>query len=139
MLHRKLIRGVRGTPLAYVVWCHVKVAHISSGHSAYMNLDEEMITRAPIVNSKTNLKLNQESLDRIYLNHQCCTFKTDNALVYQILLKVLMDTDNYVYIKQRKGLQDCQAVFFDVHKQYIIPYHRSGRPHKQKKVAKLSL
>ena len=81
VLHLKLVRGVRGTLLAYFVWCHIKVAHISSGYDAYLNLDKEMIT-APIVNSKLNLKLNQELLDMVYLDYQDDMFKIDNALVY---------------------------------------------------------
>ena len=54
-----------------------------------------MIARAPIVNLKSNLKLNQETLDRDYLEYQCGRFKIDKALVYQILSKVFMDTDMY--------------------------------------------
>ena len=51
VLHFKLLRGMRGTPLVYVVWHHVKVAHILPGYGAYLNLDDEMIPRAPIVDS----------------------------------------------------------------------------------------
>ena len=65
-----------------------------------------MITRASIVNSMTNLRLSKESLDRVYLDYQCGTFKVDNALVYQILLKMFTDMDTYVYMKRRKGTQD---------------------------------
>ena len=60
VLHLKLIRVMRGTTLAYLVWCHIKVACISHGYGTYLNLDKDMITNAPIVNSKTNLKLNQK-------------------------------------------------------------------------------
>ena len=85
VLHLKLVRGMRVTPLAYVVWHHVKVAHISTGYGAYLNRDKEMIPRAPIANAKSNLKMTQETLDRVYLSHQIDTFKIDNAMVYQIL------------------------------------------------------
>ena len=78
-LHLKLIRGMRGIQLAYVVQCHISL--------------DMMITRAPIINLRTNLKLSQESLDNIYLDHQCDTFKINNALVYKILLKMFMDMD----------------------------------------------
>ena len=61
-----------------------------------------MITRAPIIDSKMNLNLNQETLDRVYHDYQCGTFKIYNALVYHILLKVFTDMDAYVYVKQRK-------------------------------------
>ena len=48
-MYLKLMRGMRGTLLAYVVWCHIKVAHISPGSGVYLNLDEEMIARAPLL------------------------------------------------------------------------------------------
>ena len=101
VLHLKLVRGMRGTPLAYAVWCHIKVTHILPGYHAYLNLEGEMITRAPIVNSRSNLKLSQKTLESAYLDHQCDT-NIDNALVYQILLKMFMDIDAYVYMKKRK-------------------------------------
>ena len=43
VLYLKLMRKVRGVSLAY----HIKVAHIFPGYSAYLNLDEEMMARAP--------------------------------------------------------------------------------------------
>ena len=70
-----------------------------------MNLDKKMIARASIVDSRMNLKLSQESLDRVYLDHQCGTFKIKNALVYQILSKMFMDMGAYIYVKQRKSMQ----------------------------------
>ena len=39
MLHLKLMSRVKGAPLADVVWCYVKIAHIPPGHDAYLNLD----------------------------------------------------------------------------------------------------
>ena len=86
---------------------HIKVALIPPVNGAYLNLDEEIIARAPIFDSKKNLKLNQESLDKAYLDHQCNTFKTNGALVYQILSKVFMDTNAYIYMKQRNGTDNC--------------------------------
>ena len=94
-----LVRGVKGVLLAYVIWCHAKVACISSGYATYLNLDKEVITRATIVCTKSKLKMTQDRLDRAYLSSQCDTFKIDNALVYQ-------DMDAYVYVKQRKSMQD---------------------------------
>ena len=82
-----------------MVWHHIKVACISPGYGAYLILDKEMIARAPIINSRTNLKLSQDSLNRVYLDEQCDTYKIDNALVYQILSKMFMDMDAYVYVK----------------------------------------
>ena len=52
VLYPKLVRKVRGAPLAYVVWCYIKMMHISPGYDAYLNLDKEMIARAPIVDEK---------------------------------------------------------------------------------------
>ena len=82
VLHLKLIRGMQGTLLAYVVQNHVKVAHISPGYGAFLKLDNEMIARAPIINAKMNLKLSQNSLVRIYQDYQCDTFNINNASVY---------------------------------------------------------
>ena len=47
VLHHKLVRGVQGLPLAYVVRQHVMVANISPEFDAYLILDEEMIANAP--------------------------------------------------------------------------------------------
>ena len=105
-MYLKLIRGMKGTLLAYVVWHHIKVAHIPPGSGAYLNLDKEMITRAPIVDTKLNIRLNQDSLDRVYIDHQTDTFKVDNAMVYQIFSKMFTDMDAFVYVKQRRGMQD---------------------------------
>ena len=52
MLHLKLMRGMRGmrgTLLTTVVQCHVKVAPISPGFGANLNLDKEMTARASII------------------------------------------------------------------------------------------
>ena len=98
VLHLKLMRGMTRIPLAYVVRHHVKVAHILPGYGDYLDLDD-MINRAPIVNSKSNLRLTQETLDRAHLSHQVDTFKINNAMVYQILSKVFIDMDPFVYVK----------------------------------------
>ena len=102
VLHLKLERGMRGTPLAYVVWHHAKVTHIPHGCSAYVNLNKEMIARASIVDARSNLRLNQDSLDRVYLDHQADALKIDNATLYQFISKVLTDMDTYVYVKKKK-------------------------------------
>ena len=123
VLHLKLMRGMRRTLLTYVVRCHVKVAHVSSGYGAYLNLDEEMIVSAPIANAKSNLKMTQETLDRAYLNHQVDTFKIDNAMVYQNLFKVFMYMGAYDYMNWRKAMQDGQALYFNVNKYFLGPDH----------------
>ena len=102
---------MRETPLAYVVWRHVKVAHIPPGSGAYLNLDEEIITRAPIVNTSLTLRLSQDSLDRVYVDDQADTIKVDNAMVYQNFSKMFTDMDAFVYMKQRRGMQDGQTEF----------------------------
>ena len=43
---------------------NVKVAHISCKYDAYLNLDEAMIARAPILDAKSNVKMTQDWLDR---------------------------------------------------------------------------
>ena len=48
-LHLNLMRRVRGTPLAYVVWHHIKIAYILPGYSVQLTLDENMIAIVPIV------------------------------------------------------------------------------------------
>ena len=70
-----------------------------------------------------NLKFSQDLLDRVYLDHQCDAFKINNALVYQILWKMITNTDAYVYMKQRNRTQYDQAVFIDIHKQFFRPGH----------------
>ena len=35
----------------------------------YLNLDEEMFARVPMINAKLNLKMTQDGLDRVYLNY----------------------------------------------------------------------
>ena len=81
-MYLKLMRGMRRTTLAYVVWHHIKVAHIAPGSGPYLNLDKEMSIRS-------NLRLNQDSLDRVYLDHQADTVKIDNEMAYQIHSKLL--------------------------------------------------
>ena len=83
VLHLKLMRRVRGTLLAYVVWHQIKVACILPVYLTYLNLDDEMTARALIVNAKLNLKLTQICLNRAYLSYKCDTFKINNALMYQ--------------------------------------------------------
>ena len=75
--------------MAYVALHHIKLAHILPVYDAYLNLDEEMIAKAPIVDGKSNLKLNQENLNIVYLDYQCDTFKVNNALVCEILIRCL--------------------------------------------------
>ena len=49
VLHLKLVRGVRGVPLAYVVRQHIKVEHVLPGYDAYLTLEKVMIARVSIV------------------------------------------------------------------------------------------
>ena len=51
---------MRGTLLAYVAHCNVKVTHIFPGAGAYLNIDEKMIAKAPIIDSRLNLKMTQK-------------------------------------------------------------------------------
>ena len=119
VLHLKVFRGVRGVLLAYVVWHHIKVPHFLIESDKYLNFDKEIITRAPIVNEMSNTKFSEARLDKLYYLYNVYTFKLDNALVYQILSKIFMDTDAYVYMKQRKSLQDVEAVYLDVQKLFL--------------------
>ena len=66
VLSLKFIRGVRGVLLASVVWYHIKGAHNSPGYGDCLNLDKEMIARAPIVGEKLNFRFTQKALDRAY-------------------------------------------------------------------------
>ena len=54
--------------LTYMVKQHIKVVHISPGYGTYLNLDEEMIARAQIVDVKSSLKITQDSFDRAYVS-----------------------------------------------------------------------
>ena len=105
-MYLKLLRAMRGTPLAYVVQCHGKVALTPPESAAYLNLNKEMIGRALIVNTRSNLRLNQDSLDKIYANRQTDTFKVENAMVYKMFSKMFTDINVFVYLKQRRGMQD---------------------------------
>ena len=58
----------------------------------------------PFVDAEGNFKMTQETLDRAYLSYQVDTFKTNNALVYQILSNVFMVMDADIYVKQRKTM-----------------------------------
>ena len=55
--------------MVYVVQRYVKVAHIPPGSGANLNLDKEIITRAPIIDTRSNLRLNQDSLHWVYVSH----------------------------------------------------------------------
>ena len=59
VLHLKLIRGTNGAQFAYVIRHHIKVTNIMPVYSSYLNLDKEMIARAPIADAKSNIKLAQ--------------------------------------------------------------------------------
>ena len=63
-LKRIIIRGIL---YAYVVQRHGKVTHISPGSGTYPKVDEEMIARTPIVDTRSSLRLNQDSLHRVYV------------------------------------------------------------------------
>ena len=52
-LHLKLSRGVKDDTLAYVVRNHIKVAQISLGYNAHLNLDK-MTARATTVYAMSN-------------------------------------------------------------------------------------
>ena len=88
IIYLKLMRGMRGGALAYVVQHHVKVAYIPPGSGTYLNLDEEMIIRAPIVDTRSNLRLNQDSLDRVYVGHQTDTFRLTTRWCIRFLYDV---------------------------------------------------
>ena len=63
-----------------------------------MNLDEEMIDRAPIVHAMLNLKMTKHYLDIVSVSWQSDTYKIDNTSMHHILSKIFMDTDIYVYV-----------------------------------------
>ena len=135
VLNLKLVRCIRGALPAYVVRCHVKVAHISPGYGAYLNLEKEMIARAPIIDAKSSLKMTQETLDKAYLNYQVDAFKIDNAMVCEILSKVFTNMDAYVFMKQRWMIKQCTSMFTSIS---LALTTWPGRLQKQKK-AKLPL
>ena len=62
VLHLKIVRGLRGVQSAYVVRQHLKE------YDGYLKLDDEMIAIAPIVDSTSNLKMTQDSLDTAYVD-----------------------------------------------------------------------
>ena len=72
VLHLSLMEGVWGAPVAYVVRQLVKVVHISPKYDAYLKIDEELIARAPIIDTKSNIKRIQDGLDRKVISLPCC-------------------------------------------------------------------
>ena len=114
---------VRGILLAYVVIQHIKLAHILLCYNAYWNLHKEMIARDLTDDAGSNLQRNKDWLNKKYLYYQCDSFKINNASVYNILSRVFTDLDVFVYKKQRKSSFGRQAVIFDIHQQYLGPYH----------------
>ena len=71
VLYLKLMKGVREVPSAYMVHCHVKVALVPSGYNAYLNLDQEMIATAFIVDKKLNFNKTWVIFDRTYPDYRC--------------------------------------------------------------------
>ena len=89
-----------------------------------------MIVRAPIVNSKSNLKMTQKTLDRAYISNEADTFKIDNALVYQILPKVLQTV---TYTEHETGQivillinQKIEVKWLDHHLLFLIQCYVNG-------------
>ena len=95
-----------------------------------------MILRAPIIDVRSNLRLTHDSLDWVYSDHQTDTFKVDNVRVYQMFSMMFTDMDTFIYVKQRRGMQDDQAVFFDVHV-FMALTMWLGRPKMQKESCKI--
>ena len=85
------------------MWFCTTLWLLSPGYGTCLNLDEEKIARAPIVNASSNLKVSQDVLDRAYLSLQADTLKIDNAMVYQMLSKMFSDSETFVYVKQIKS------------------------------------
>ena len=67
--------------------------------------------------------MTQETLNRAYLSYQVDTLKIKNAMVYLILSEVFTDMDAYVFVKQRKAMQNSQVVYFNIHKHFLGPDH----------------
>ena len=61
-------------------------------------------------------------LDKVNVDHQTDTFMVDNAMMYQIFSRMFTDMDAFVYVKQRRDMEDGWAVFFNVHKLQYDPY-----------------
>ena len=90
-------KGVQGVPMVYVV-------HNSPESDTHLNLDEEIIARVCIVDARSTLKMAQHGLHN-YVDWQCDAFNIDNTLVYHNILKIFMDMDAFVYLKQRTSTQ----------------------------------
>ena len=121
VLNLNLMRCMKGTLLAYVIWCHIKVAQILPGYDAYLTLDEEMITRAPIINARSNLKITHKILNKTYHSSQVDKCMINKDLVFQILSKVFTNTDTYVYAnseKQCRMVKQCTSMFTSV---FLVP------------------
>ena len=73
VLYLKLVRGVRGVLLAYVIWCHIKVPHFPNKSDKYHNFDMEMTARAFIVNKMSISRHSEVSLEEFQLVHSRLT------------------------------------------------------------------
>ena len=67
-LYLKLIKEMKIVPPAYVIRKHVRVVHILPGYDVHLNLDENMIARAPIGDVNSNLMQTQHCLGGVYVS-----------------------------------------------------------------------
>ena len=112
VLHLKLVR-VMGVLLAYVIWCHVKVAHISPEYGAYLNLTMKWLPEPPLpTRGQTYNYTRTAQIESILTTN--VIHKSGNALVCQILLKVFTDMDAHAYRNREKVCRMC--------KQYTLMY-----------------
>ena len=51
VLYLKLVKGMQGVLLAYLIRQHIKVAQTLPEYNTHLNVEKEMIVRAPIVDS----------------------------------------------------------------------------------------
>ena len=127
------MRRVRGVPLAYVVRQRNKVAHISPGCYAYLNFDEEMIARTPLVSKikpQEDLKVPRQNICQLamwYIQDWQCL-----GVSYSL-------KDFHRHVKQRKVMQDGQVIFSNIHKPFFGPDHMARQVTKAKRKFKNSM
>ena len=132
IFHFQLVIWMRDVPLEYVVRQHVKVVHVLPWDSTCLNLDKKIIARAPILGAKSSLKKTQGCLDTSYLNWLYDTFTISNAFVYHIFSMIFIDTDAYLYVKQRKLCRVVELCSLTSIRNFLALVMWPCRPQKQK-------
>ena len=127
MLHLRLIRGVQGVQLAYVVREHNQVVYISHGYDSCLNHDKKMITRAP--HCKWKVKTQD---DTGWLRPNVCWLslwyvQDWQSLMYHSFSNIFMNMNAYFKHKTEEEKQGWLSCGFWHPLQFLSPKHVDGK------------